>query len=143
MHHFEQGYFPPVCDYQKIPVNIVDTDGKEWKNIYFRCWPFRYSKTYVLTGLRAFIISKNMQKGDTGDSYSKLATQVYCSFYRLLLMIFTSDWTFSGVLFEGLRWKDRHGSKKALCLDTNSSGTSHSKTFNEILVMHFLIFSLS
>ena len=81
MQHFRQAYFPVVPEYQKIPVmNIVDTDGKEWDDIYFRCWPSRHRKIYVLTGLRAFIISKNMQKGDTGDSYSKLAKQVYCSF---------------------------------------------------------------
>ncbi|PWA97243.1 B3 domain-containing transcription repressor VAL1 [Artemisia annua] len=84
---YAKAYFPAVSDYQKIPVNIVDTDGKQWDDIYFRCWPSRSSKTYVLTGLRAFIISKNMEKGDTA-----------------------------------LRWKDRHGSKKALYLDTNSSG---------------------
>ncbi|PWA95700.1 DNA-binding pseudobarrel domain-containing protein [Artemisia annua] len=70
---YVKAYFPAVSDYQKIPVNIVDTDGKEWDDIYFRCWPSRFSKTYVLTGLRAFIISKNMQKGDTGFS-------ILCSF---------------------------------------------------------------
>ena len=81
MQHFEQAYFPTVSDYQKIPVNIVDTDGKEWDDIYFLCWLSRLRKIYVLTGLRAFIISKNMQKGDTGDSYSKLAKQVYFIVY--------------------------------------------------------------
>ena len=124
-------------------MNIVDTDGKEWDDIYFRCWSCRYSKTYVLTGLRAFIISKNMQKGDTGDSYTKFAKQVYSSFYHFHLMIFTSAGLFSGVLSKGIRWKDRRRYEKSPCVDTNSSGTSHSKTFNEILDMHFMIFSLS
>ncbi|GJR95942.1 B3 domain-containing protein [Tanacetum coccineum] len=63
---YAKAHFPVVSDYQKIPVDIIDTDGNEWDDIYFRCWPCGYSKTYVLTGLRDFIISKNLQKGDIG-----------------------------------------------------------------------------
>nr|GEV71171.1 hypothetical protein [Tanacetum cinerariifolium] len=68
---YAKAHFPVVYDYQKIPMDIIDTDGNKWDDIYFRCWPSGCSKTYVLTGLRDFIISKNLQKGDIVAFYMR------------------------------------------------------------------------
>lgn len=47
---------------------ILDTNGKVFDPIYLRSWSFISKKTYTLRGLRTFMISMNMQRGDTSDS---------------------------------------------------------------------------
>uniref|UniRef100_M1CC79 Transcription factor n=1 Tax=Solanum tuberosum TaxID=4113 RepID=M1CC79_SOLTU len=58
-----EAYFPPLSGPHKIPINILDTDGKEW-NFHFRFWPNSRSKMYVLEGLRDYMVSKKWQAGD-------------------------------------------------------------------------------
>ncbi|GJR18998.1 integrase, catalytic region, zinc finger, CCHC-type containing protein, partial [Tanacetum coccineum] len=57
-----------ICYGELVALNIIDTDGKEW-GVYFRCWPHYDKGKYVMTGLKDFYVSKNLQAGDTGDSY--------------------------------------------------------------------------
>lgn len=49
-------------------MNIIDTEGQEL-DVSLRCWrPHGNNTTYVITGLKDFYVSKNLQAGDTGDS---------------------------------------------------------------------------
>lgn len=48
-----------------MPISILDTEGKQWE-FFFRRWPNPSSKTYVLEGLRDYIIAKKWQAGDIG-----------------------------------------------------------------------------
>ncbi|XP_006362937.1 B3 domain-containing protein Os07g0563300-like isoform X1 [Solanum tuberosum] len=63
-----EAYFPPLSGPHKIPINILDTDGKEW-NFHFRFWPNSRSKMYVLEGLRDYMVSKKWQAGDVVTFY--------------------------------------------------------------------------
>lgn len=66
-----------------MPISILDTEGKQWE-FFIRCWPNPSSKTYVLEGLRDYIIAKKWQAGDIGNS---LHTKVENSFsYAFLIM---------------------------------------------------------
>ncbi|XP_055808387.1 B3 domain-containing protein Os07g0563300-like isoform X2 [Solanum dulcamara] len=61
-------YFPRLSGPHKIPINILDTEGKEW-NFRFRFWPNSRSKMYVLEGLRDYMVSKKWQAGDVVTFY--------------------------------------------------------------------------
>ncbi|PWA97245.1 B3 domain-containing transcription repressor VAL1 [Artemisia annua] len=63
-------HFPAVSGYEVVPLNILDTDGKEW-DVCFRCWPHCNRNKFVMTGLRDFIVSKNLQAGDTVAFYRR------------------------------------------------------------------------
>ncbi|CAN4087413.1 unnamed protein product [Withania somnifera] len=63
-----EAYFPPLSGPHKIPINILDTEGKEW-NFHFRFWPNSRSKMYVLEGLRDYMVSKKWQAGDVVTFY--------------------------------------------------------------------------
>ncbi|MCD7464263.1 hypothetical protein HAX54_052363 [Datura stramonium] len=63
-----EAYFPRLSGPHKIPINILDTDGKEW-NFHFRFWPNSRSKMYVLEGLRDYMVSKKWQAGDVVTFY--------------------------------------------------------------------------
>ncbi|KAK9077521.1 hypothetical protein SSX86_005858 [Deinandra increscens subsp. villosa] len=57
-----EAYFPEVSDPNGIPLEAYDdTDIKEW-NLHFRFW---LNKMYVLDGLREYMVSNNLQGGDT------------------------------------------------------------------------------
>ncbi|XP_055808390.1 B3 domain-containing protein Os07g0679700-like isoform X5 [Solanum dulcamara] len=63
-----EAYFPRLSGPHKIPINILDTEGKEW-NFRFRFWPNSRSKMYVLEGLRDYMVSKKWQAGDVVTFY--------------------------------------------------------------------------
>lgn len=56
-------FFPDLCGRHGMPISILDTEGKQWE-FFIRCWPNPSSKTYVLEGLRDYIIAKKWQAGD-------------------------------------------------------------------------------
>lgn len=63
-----EAYFPRLSGPLKIPISILDTEGKEW-NFHFRFWPNSRSKMYVLEGLRDYMVSKKWQAGDVVTFY--------------------------------------------------------------------------
>ncbi|XP_047254337.1 B3 domain-containing protein Os07g0679700 isoform X5 [Capsicum annuum] len=63
-----EAYFPPLSGPHKIPINILDTEGKEW-NFHYRFWPNSRSKMYVLEGLRDYMVSKKWRAGDVVTFY--------------------------------------------------------------------------
>ncbi|GJR95941.1 B3 domain-containing protein [Tanacetum coccineum] len=60
-------HFPKVSGSEVVPLNIIDTEGQEW-NFSLRCWPHPNITTYVITGLKEFYVSKNLQAGDIGTN---------------------------------------------------------------------------
>ncbi|PWA96698.1 B3 domain-containing protein [Artemisia annua] len=68
--NYATAHFPEVTGTEVVPLNIIDTDGKEW-GVYFRCWPHYNKATYVMTGLKDFYVSKNLQAGDTVAFYRR------------------------------------------------------------------------
>ncbi|KAI3688576.1 hypothetical protein L2E82_46236 [Cichorium intybus] len=66
---YAEAFFPEVCEPKGIMLNVLDMESKEWEFL-FRYWPNCGSKTYVLEGLRDFMISHKLQAGDTVSFYS-------------------------------------------------------------------------
>ncbi|XP_031115878.1 B3 domain-containing transcription factor VAL3-like isoform X2 [Ipomoea triloba] len=60
---YAETFFPDLCGRHGMPISILDTEGKQWE-FFIRCWPNPSSKTYVLEGLRDYIIAKKWQAGD-------------------------------------------------------------------------------
>ncbi|XP_060200428.1 B3 domain-containing protein Os07g0563300-like isoform X3 [Lycium barbarum] len=58
-----EAFFPCLSGPHRIPINMLDTEGKEW-NFHFRFWPNSRSKMYVLEGLRDYMVLKRWQAGD-------------------------------------------------------------------------------
>ncbi|GJY60641.1 B3 domain-containing protein [Tanacetum coccineum] len=77
---YAMAHFPKVTGTEVVPLNIIDTDGKEW-GVYFRCWPHYDKGKYVMTGLKDFYVSKNLQAGDTEKKF-KSASLFSVAFYR-------------------------------------------------------------
>ncbi|GKF38340.1 B3 domain-containing protein, partial [Tanacetum coccineum] len=63
-------HFPKVSGSEVVPLNIIDTEGQEW-NFSLRCWPHPNITTYVITGLKEFYVSKNLQAGDIVAFYRR------------------------------------------------------------------------
>ncbi|GJS83720.1 B3 domain-containing protein [Tanacetum coccineum] len=63
-------HFPAISDHQTIPLNILDTYGKGW-DVGFRCSLYGKKRTYFMTGLKMFYLSKKLQTGDTVAFYQR------------------------------------------------------------------------
>lgn len=74
-------------------MDIIDTEGQQW-DVSLRCWPREKNTTYVITGLKDFYVSKNLQAGDIGDSsikYIIITDSVVFQFVSLYLLISSSS----------------------------------------------------
>ncbi|KAJ8534477.1 hypothetical protein K7X08_016205 [Anisodus acutangulus] len=63
-----EAFFPCLSGPHRIPINILDTEGKGW-DFHFRFWPNSRSKMYVLEGLRDYMVSNKWQAGDVVTFY--------------------------------------------------------------------------
>ncbi|KAL6975370.1 hypothetical protein U1Q18_024165 [Sarracenia purpurea var. burkii] len=63
-----EAFFPEIISPHGCPVNIQDTEGKEWE-FQFRYWLNSGSKMYVLEGLKDFMVSMQWKAGDIVTFY--------------------------------------------------------------------------
>lgn len=65
---YAETFFPEVSEPRGMTMNFLDMESKEWA-FSFRYWPNCGSRTYILEGLRDFLVSRKLQAGDTVSFY--------------------------------------------------------------------------
>lgn len=85
MYNFEQAYFPDISVSLEVRLEILDTDGKDWE-FYFHCRQSGNTKVYVLQRLRDYMISKDLQAGDTGYHFLFLNMRIQVIVFADLYM---------------------------------------------------------
>nr|XP_043630260.1 B3 domain-containing transcription repressor VAL2-like [Erigeron canadensis] len=63
-------FFPELSAGQVYPLNLMDTDGKTW-DVNYRYWVHGDRRMHVLQGLKRYMVSKNLQSGDTVTFYQR------------------------------------------------------------------------